>query len=72
MFVLLASSLYFNIKQKKVNQMATKEIKTYSLAEMKDTYFGKIGIKKRDEYELRTNVLGRMIKGPYLNKLIRF
>ncbi len=54
--------------------MATKEIKTYSLAEMKDKYLGKIGTKKRDEYEyeLRTNVLGRMIKGPYLNKLIRF
>lgn len=44
--------------------MATKEIKTYSLAEMKDKYIGKIGTKKRDEYEyeLRMEVLGKMIK----------
>ncbi len=44
--------------------MATKEIKTYSLAEMKDRYIGKDGTKERDdyEYELRMDVLGRMIK----------
>lgn len=44
--------------------MATKEIKTYSLAEMKDKYIGKDGTKERDEYEyeLRMDVLGKMIK----------
>ncbi len=31
--------------------MATKEVKTYSLGEMKDKYIGKIGTAKRDEYE---------------------
>ena len=44
--------------------MATKEIKTYSLAEMKDKYIGKLGTTDRDEYEyeLRMDVLGKMIK----------
>lgn len=44
--------------------MATKELKTYSLAEMKDTYIGNIGTQERDEYEyeLRMDVLGKMIK----------
>jgi HTH-type transcriptional regulator / antitoxin HipB len=44
--------------------MATKEIKTYSLAEMKDKYIGKVGTEERDEYEyeLRMEVLGKMIK----------
>ena len=44
--------------------MATREIKTYSLAEMKDKYIGKVGNKERDEYEyeLRMDVLGKMIK----------
>ncbi|MDR2205338.1 MAG: helix-turn-helix domain-containing protein [Flavobacteriaceae bacterium] len=44
--------------------MANKEMKTYSLAEMKDKYIGKIGTKERNEYEyeLRMDVLGRMIK----------
>jgi DNA-binding XRE family transcriptional regulator len=44
--------------------MATKELKTYSLAEMKDKYIGKIGTQERDEYEyeLRMDVLGKMIK----------
>jgi DNA-binding XRE family transcriptional regulator len=44
--------------------MATKEIKTYSLVEMKDKYLGKIGTPERDEYEyeLRMDVLGKMIK----------
>jgi HTH-type transcriptional regulator/antitoxin HipB len=44
--------------------MATKEIKSYSLEEMKDKYLGKIGTLERDEYEyeLRMDVLGRMIK----------
>jgi DNA-binding XRE family transcriptional regulator len=44
--------------------MATKKIKSYSLAEMKDTYIGKIGSTERDEYEyeLSMDVLGKMIK----------
>lgn len=44
--------------------MASKELKTYSLAEMKDKYIGKVGTKERDdyEYELRMDVLGKMIK----------
>ncbi|WP_339716673.1 helix-turn-helix transcriptional regulator [Cyclobacterium amurskyense] len=44
--------------------MATKELKTYSLAEMKDKYIGEVGMQERDEYEyeLRMDVLGRMIK----------
>jgi DNA-binding XRE family transcriptional regulator len=44
--------------------MPKKEIKTYSLSEMKDEVIGKIGTKERDkyEYELRMDVLGRMIK----------
>lgn len=44
--------------------MAAKEIKTYSLAEMKDKYIGKVGTKERDEYEyeLRMDVLGKMIR----------
>jgi len=44
--------------------MAKTEIKSYSLAEMKDKYIGKIGTEDRDqyEYELRMDVLGKMIK----------
>jgi DNA-binding XRE family transcriptional regulator len=44
--------------------MATKEVKTYTLAEMKDRYIGKVGTQERDEYEyeLRMDVLGKMIK----------
>jgi HTH-type transcriptional regulator / antitoxin HipB len=44
--------------------MAKKEVKSFSLAEMKDKYLGEIGTIKRDqyEYELRMDVLGRMIK----------
>jgi len=39
--------------------MATKKLKTYTLAEMKDKYIGKVGEKERDEYEyeLRMDVL---------------
>ncbi|MCB0605289.1 MAG: helix-turn-helix domain-containing protein [Saprospiraceae bacterium] len=39
-------------------------MKSYSLAEMKDKYIGKVGTEDRDnyEYELRMEVLGRMIK----------
>ncbi len=44
--------------------MATQEMKTFSLAEMKDKYIGEIGTTERDEYEyeLRMDVLGKMIK----------
>jgi len=44
--------------------MAKKEIKSYSLAKMKDKYVGKKGTKSRDdyEYELSMDVLGHMIK----------
>jgi DNA-binding XRE family transcriptional regulator len=44
--------------------MATKEIKTKSLSEMKDKYIGKTGTKEREEYEyeLRMDVLGKLIK----------
>ncbi|MDP3433621.1 MAG: helix-turn-helix transcriptional regulator [Bacteroidota bacterium] len=44
--------------------MANTEMKTYTLADMKDKYIGKLGTAERDEYEyeLRMDVLGRMIK----------
>jgi DNA-binding XRE family transcriptional regulator len=44
--------------------MAKTKIKTYSLAEMKNKYIGKVGSAERDEYEYELNmdVLGRMIK----------
>ena len=44
--------------------MADKAMKGRSLEEMKDKYIGKIGTKDRDEYEyeLRMDVLGKMIK----------
>jgi DNA-binding XRE family transcriptional regulator len=48
----------------KNSKMAKAENKSYSLAEMKDKYIGKTGTADRDEYEyeLRMDVLGRMIK----------
>ena len=41
-----------------------RKIKVRTLAEMKDKYIGKVGSKDRDdyEYELRMDVLGKMIK----------
>ncbi len=44
--------------------MATEKVKTYALGEMKDKYIGHTGTKERDEYEyeLRMDVLGKMIK----------
>ena len=44
--------------------MAKAKVKTYSLAEMKDKYIGKQGTKEREryEYELKMDVLGRMMK----------
>lgn len=40
------------------------KLKTYTLAEMKDKYIGEVGTPERDayEYELRMEVLGKMIK----------
>jgi DNA-binding XRE family transcriptional regulator len=50
--------------------MATKEIKTYSLSEMKDKYIGSVGTSSRDDYEyqLRMDVLGKMIKSARLER----
>jgi HTH-type transcriptional regulator / antitoxin HipB len=50
-----------NIKN---NIMAKAAIKSYSLAQMKNKYIGKVGTAGRDnyEYELRMDVLGKMIK----------
>ena len=44
--------------------MAKTKSKSYTLAEMKDKYIGKVGTPERDEYEyeLSMDVLGRMIK----------
>lgn len=44
--------------------MAKTQTKSYTLAEMKDKYIGKVGTTERDEYEyeLRMDVLGNMIK----------
>lgn len=44
--------------------MENKDLKTYSLAEMKDKFVGKVGTKDREdyEYELRMDILGKMIK----------
>ena len=44
--------------------MQNTEIKTYSLSEMKDKYIGEKRTENREnyEYELRMDVLGRMIK----------
>ena len=51
-------------KRIKSSIMAKNQIKSSSLAEMKDKYIGKTGSAARDEYEyeLRMDVLGRMIK----------
>lgn len=52
--------------------MAKKEIKSYSLSEMKDNHIGKVGTKERDlyEYELQMDVLGRMIRTVRLERKI--
>ncbi len=44
--------------------MAKTQMKSFTLAEMKDKYIGKEGSEQRDqyEYELRMDLLGRMIK----------
>lgn len=48
----------------KKNAMANKELKTYTLSQMKDRYIGKKGTAERDqyEYELRMDIMGKMIK----------
>jgi DNA-binding XRE family transcriptional regulator len=50
--------------------MTIKTQKTSSLEEMKDRYIGKIGTATRDEYEyeLRMDVLGKMIKSARLER----
>ncbi len=50
--------------------MAKKAMRSYSLAEMKDRYIGKVGTKQRDlyEYELQMDVLGRMIRTARLER----
>ena len=44
--------------------MAKTRMKSHTLEEMKDRYIGKVGTEDREqyEYELRMDVLGRMIK----------
>lgn len=44
--------------------MATEEMKSYTLDEMKDMFIGTQGTKDREEYEyeLRMDVIGKMIK----------
>lgn len=44
--------------------MSKKALKSYSLAEMKDKYIGEVGTPDREkyEYELRMDILGKMIK----------
>lgn len=44
--------------------MAKEKMKSYSLSEMKDRYIGEPGTAEREayEYELRMDVLGRMIR----------
>jgi len=52
------------LHQKNRYKMANKEMKKYTLAEMKDMHIGKHGTKDRDEYEyeLRMDIIGKMIK----------
>src|SRR5690625_6049319 len=44
--------------------MATKKMKTYTLADMKNEFIGKIGTPEREEYEyeLQMEVLGKMVR----------
>jgi len=50
--------------------MAKKKIKTYSLSDLKDKYIGKPGTNEREiyEYELRMELLGRMIRNVRVQK----
>lgn len=53
-----------DISKLKNNTMAKKQIRSYTLEEMKDKFIGKKGTDERDEYEyeLRMDVLGYMIR----------
>jgi HTH-type transcriptional regulator / antitoxin HipB len=57
-----ATAIY-NPKNKN-NTMAKRAPSSFTLTEMKDKYIGKIGTIERDnyEYELRMEILGKMIK----------
>lgn len=48
----------------KTNKEKMTRMRQYTMDEMEDRYFGKIGTAKRDkyEYELRMELLGKMIK----------
>jgi len=50
--------------------MASKRLKTYTLVEMKDKHIGVLGTEDRDnyEYELRMDVLGKMIRAARLER----
>jgi HTH-type transcriptional regulator/antitoxin HipB len=50
--------------------MKTQEIKTFTLAEMKDEHLGEVGTSDRDqyEYELRMDIIGKMIKAVRLER----
>lgn len=50
--------------------MKEKEMKLYTLSEMKDRYIGSPGTAERDayEYELDMELLGRMIRGARLER----
>lgn len=50
--------------------MSTEKMRTYSLSEMKDKHIGPVGTSERDEYEyeLRMEVLGKMIKTTRLER----
>jgi HTH-type transcriptional regulator / antitoxin HipB len=50
--------------------MATNDLKILSLDEMKDKYIGNTGSKEREdyEYELRMDVLGKMIKAARMER----
>lgn len=50
--------------------MKNDELKSYSLEEIKDELIGKVGSEERDEYEyeLKMEVLGKMIKTARLHR----
>jgi len=52
--------------------MKTRETKTFSLEEIKNEFIGSEGTKEREEYEyeLRMDVLGKMIKAARQERLL--
>ena len=48
----------------KLNQMEPKEMKIYTLSQVKDRYLGKTGTAQRDKYEckLRIEIIYKRIK----------